>query len=190
MVTFAPRGVGRQAPGAHGAPPAARSLAAHLRVLRQPVSASSSGVSGRSPDPGPAAARYAGLVRACVRPRICCPGPAEDLLQVGYVGLLEAINNFDPACGDSLGAYAQPCVSGEIKRHFRDRRWRIRVSRQDQELLLEMRAAEETLTQQLGRTPEDRELRLHLGAAEDDVRHARGPHSLHHPLPGRAAVAR
>jgi RNA polymerase sigma factor (sigma-70 family) len=73
---------------------------------------------------------------ACGRTRRS-PEPAEDLLQVGYVGLLKAINNFDSRYGDSLSAYAVPCISGEIKRHFRDRRWQIRVSRQDQELLLD-----------------------------------------------------
>ena len=117
--------------------------------------------------------RYAGLVRSCVWPYRRSPEPAEDLLQVGYVGLLKAINNFDPRYGDSLSAYAQPCVSGEIKRHFRDRRWQLRVRRQDQELLLEMRAAEEALTQQLGRTPTDSELARHLAVTEDDVRQAR-----------------
>ena len=118
------------------------------------------------------------------------PEPAEDLLQVGYLGLLKAINNFDPSCGDSLNAYAQPCISGEIKRHFRDRRWQIRVRRQDQELLLELRAAEEMLTQQLGRTPGDRELARHLSVTVDDLRQARQAHqafaasSLDAPLSG------
>ena len=120
--------------------------------------------------------RYAGLVRSCVRPYRQSPEPTEDLLQVGYVGLLKAINNFDPDCGDSLAAYAQPCISGEIKRHFRDRRWQLRVRRADQELLLEMRAAEETLTQQLGRTPHDGELARHLGVREHDVLQARQAH--------------
>ena len=120
--------------------------------------------------------RYAGLVRSCVRSYRQSPEPAEDLLQVGYVGLLKAINNFDPRYGVSLSAYARPCVSGEIKRHFRDRRWQMRVGRHAQELLLEMRAAEETLAQQLGRTPEDRELARHLGVSEDDVRQARQAH--------------
>ena len=120
--------------------------------------------------------RYAGLVRSCVRPYLRSPEPAEDLLQVGYVGLLKAINGFEPGCGDSLTAYAQPCISGEIKRHFRDRRWQIRVRRQDQELLLEMRAAEESLTQRLGRTPDDRELARRLAVTEDDVRAARQAH--------------
>jgi len=120
--------------------------------------------------------RYAGLVERCARRYRGSPEPIEDLLQVGYVGLLKAINNFDPAAGDSLSAYASPCVSGEIKRHFRDRRWQIRVQRQDQELLLEMRDAEETLTQQLGRRPADGELAAHLGVSDDDVRHARQAH--------------
>ena len=133
--------------------------------------------------------RYARLVQSCVRPYLRSPEPAEDLLQVGYVGLLKAINGFDPSFGDSLAAYAQPCISGEIKRHFRDRRWQIRVRRQDQELLLEMRAAEETMTQQLGRTPDDRELARHLSVTEDDVREARQAylvfttHSLDAPVP-------
>lgn len=117
--------------------------------------------------------RYAGLVRSCVRPYRQSPEPAEDLLQVGYVGLLKAINNFDPRYGGSLTAYATPCISGEIKRHFRDRRWQIQVRRQDKELLLEMRAAEEALTQQLGRTPDDRELARHLAVSDEDVRQAR-----------------
>jgi RNA polymerase sigma-B factor len=134
--------------------------------------------------------RYAGLVRSCVRPYHLSPEPAEDLLQVGYVGLLKAINGVDPAYGDSLGAYAAPCISGEIKRHFRDRRWQMRVGRRAQELLLEMRAAEEALTHQLGRTPDDRELARHLDVPEDDVREARQAyqvfttHSLDAPLSG------
>jgi RNA polymerase sigma-B factor len=120
--------------------------------------------------------RYAGMVRSCVWRYRRSPEPAEDLLQVGYVGLLKAINNFDPAAGESLGAYAQPCISGEIKRHFRDRRWQLRVTRQAQELLLEMRPAEEVLTQQLGRTPDDAELAAHLGVSAGDVREARRAH--------------
>src|SRR6185437_8598921 len=52
---------------------------------------------------------------------------------------------YDPEVGDSLSAYAQPCVSGEIKRHFRDKRWQIHVRRSAQELLLELRKATERL---------------------------------------------
>ena len=56
--------------------------------------------------------RYTKLVRSCVRQYRGSPEPTEDLIQVGYVGLLKAINNYDPEVGDSLSAYAQPCVSG------------------------------------------------------------------------------
>ena len=61
---------------------------------------------------------HQGLVWLCVRPYLRSPEPAEDLMQVGYVGLLKAISNFDPAVGDSLATYARPCISGEIKRHL------------------------------------------------------------------------
>ena len=86
--------------------------------------------------------RHAGIVRGCVARYRDSPEPAEDLMQVGYVGLMKAINDFDPAVGDSLAAYAQPCVSGEIKRHFRDKRWQIRVQRRAQELRLRIRAGD------------------------------------------------
>ena len=61
-------------------------------------------------------------------------------MQVGYVGLMKAINNFDLAYGRSLAAFAQPYVSGEIKRHFRDARWPIHVTRPAQDLAVELRA--------------------------------------------------
>src|SRR5260370_23437613 len=66
--------------------------------------------------------RHRNLVRSCVQRYKRSPEPAEDLMQVGYVGLLKAINNFDPALGGSLAAYAQPSISGEIQRHFRNKR--------------------------------------------------------------------
>jgi RNA polymerase sigma-B factor len=136
--------------------------------------------------------RYTSLVESCIWPYRRSPEPVEDLMQVGYVGLLKAINNFDPEMGDSLGAYAAPCVSGEIKRHFRDKRWLVHVRRAVQELLLEIRTTTEDLTQQLGRTPADSELAARLGVTEDDIREARqadlvfSAHSLDAPLSGRA----
>jgi RNA polymerase sigma-B factor len=117
--------------------------------------------------------RYAYLVRACVRPYRQSPEPVEDLMQVGYVGLLKAIGNFDPGVGDSLSAYAAPCISGEVKRHFRDKRWQVHVRRQVQELLLEMRSVTAELAQQLGRAPGDGELAAALKVTEDDIREAR-----------------
>lgn len=113
--------------------------------------------------------RYANIVRSCVARYRDSPESAEDLAQVGYVGLMKAINNFDPAVGDSLAAYAQPCVSGEIKRHFRDKRWHMRVQRQAQELRLRINAANGELTQQLARAPRDAELADYLGVSEADI---------------------
>jgi len=135
--------------------------------------------------------RYGKLVRSCVRQYRGSPEPTEDLMQVGYVGLLKAINNYDPEVGASLSAYAQPCVSGEIKRHFRDKRWQIHVRRSAQELLLELRKANEELTHQLGRAPAEEELAERLGVSEDDMQEARqadlvfSTYSLHAPLSDR-----
>ena len=117
--------------------------------------------------------RHEKLVRACVRQYRGSPEPTEDLMQVGYVGLLKAINNYDPELGHSLTAYAAPCVSGEIKRHFRDKRWQIHVRRSAQELVLELRKATEELTHKLGRSPTDEELAERLGVSDDDLREAR-----------------
>jgi RNA polymerase sigma-B factor len=135
--------------------------------------------------------RHEKLVRSCVRQYRGSPEPVEDLMQVGYVGLLKAINNYDPEIGNSLSAYAAPCVSGEIKRHFRDKRWQIHVRRSAQELLLELRKATEELTQQLGRAPEEAELAERLGVSPDDMQEARqadlvfSTYSLDAPLSDR-----
>jgi RNA polymerase sigma-B factor len=138
--------------------------------------------------------RYEGLVRSCVRRYVRSPVSAQDLMQVGYVGLLTAIGHFDPAVGASLGAYARPCVSGELKRYFRDKRWALRVKRPVQELVLQVRDATGPLAQQLGRTPADSDLARHLGVSGDDLRQARQaqaafqPSSLDAPLAGQETM--
>jgi len=114
--------------------------------------------------------RYEGLVRSCVRRYVRSPVSARDLMQVGYLGLLTAIGHFDPAVGASLAAYARPCVSGELKRFFRDKRWAVRVKRPVQELVLQVREAAGPLAQQLGRTPADSDLARHLGISGDELR--------------------
>ncbi len=135
--------------------------------------------------------RYQSLVRSCVLRYRESPEPVEDLMQAGYVGLLKAINNFDPALGRNLAAYAQPCVSGEIKRHFRDKRWQIHVKRSAQELLLRLRRARGELAQELGHSPSDSELAAHLGVTPDELDDAQRAdmvfhsHSLDAPLYGQ-----
>ncbi|HEY0934986.1 MAG TPA: sigma-70 family RNA polymerase sigma factor [Trebonia sp.] len=117
--------------------------------------------------------RYTFLVRASVRAYRNSPESADDLMQVGFVGLLKAIRGFDPAFGNELRAYAAPCISGELKRHFRDKRWQVRVPRAMQELLLKMRPAAEDLAHELGRQPDDAELASRLGVTPEDLREAR-----------------
>jgi RNA polymerase sigma-B factor len=116
--------------------------------------------------------RYESLVRSCAQRYRHSPESAEELMQVGYVGLLKAINNFDPAFGSNLASYAQPCITGEIKRHFRDKRWHVHVKRSTQELRLELCRVRAELTQQLSRAPKDDELAEHLGISHDELRDA------------------
>jgi RNA polymerase sigma-B factor len=116
--------------------------------------------------------RYESLVRFCAqRYRHSAESP-EELMQVGYVGLLKAINNFDPELGSNLASYAQPCITGEIKRHFRDKRWHVHVKRSTQELRLELCRVRAELTQQLSRAPKDAELTERLGISAADLRDA------------------
>jgi RNA polymerase sigma-B factor len=116
--------------------------------------------------------RYEFVVKACVRRYRDSPEPMEDLMQVGYLALLKAINNYDPELGPGLIAYAQPCVSGELKRHFRDKRWQVRVQRASQEHMLAVRDARAGLTQQLGRSPDNHELAEAAGLSLDELREA------------------
>ncbi len=124
--------------------------------------------------------RYQKLVRSCARRYRDSPESTEELMQVGYVGLLKAINNFNPEVGVNLAAYAQPCITGEIKRHFRDKRWQIHVRRAAQELLLEVRKAAEELTHALGRAPGEAELAGHLGVTQDELLEARRADMIFH----------
>jgi RNA polymerase sigma-B factor len=117
-------------------------------------------------------ARYQALVRSCAQRYRQSPESQEELMQVGYVGLLKAINNFDPALGNSLAAYARPCISGEIKQYFRDKRWQVRVQRSAQELRHELRRARAELTQRLARAPRPDELAAYLEVSRDDLRDA------------------
>jgi RNA polymerase sigma-B factor len=95
--------------------------------------------------------------------------PLDDLTQIATVGLIKAIDRFDPEYGNDFAAYAVPTIVGEIKRHFRDRTWDIRVPRRLQELKLDINEATATLSQQLGRSPTIADLAEYLHRSEDDI---------------------
>jgi RNA polymerase sigma-B factor len=94
---------------------------------------------------------------------------AEDFLQAAYVGLVKAVDNFDPDFGTTFLTYATPTILGELKRYFRNTTWAVHVPRRIQELSSELRPATETLSQQLNRAPTVDELSVLLGANPSDV---------------------
>ena len=92
----------------------------------------------------------------------------EDLEQVACLGLIKAIDRFDPKLG-SFVRYAVPNIMGELKRHFRDRGWSMRVPRSMQERVLEVNEALEQLSGDLGRSPTPRDVAEHTGLELEDV---------------------
>jgi len=96
--------------------------------------------------------------------------PLEDLRQVAAVGLLKAIDGFDVDRGHGFTAYAAPTILGELRRHFRDKGWDIRVPRRLQELRAEITSVTEALTHRLGRSPTTADLADELNMGEDEIR--------------------
>ncbi len=95
--------------------------------------------------------------------------PLDDLVQVGTVGLLKAIDRFDLERGVEFTTYATPTIVGEIKRYFRDKGWAVKVPRRLQELNLAVNRASDKLAIELGRSPTVAELAGHLRADEDEI---------------------
>jgi RNA polymerase sigma-B factor len=93
----------------------------------------------------------------------------EDLIQVGNIGLINALDRYDPAQGTRFSTYATPTILGEIKRHFRDRAVGIKVPRWLQELHQATRKVSQVLTQELGRPPAVAEMAERLGVTEEEV---------------------
>jgi RNA polymerase sigma-B factor len=93
----------------------------------------------------------------------------DDLVLVGTVGLIKAVDGFDVSRGVEFSTYATPTILGEIKRHFRDRAWAVRVPRRLQELQSRVTRSTEELTRTLHRAPTVRELAAALDVTEDDV---------------------
>jgi RNA polymerase sigma-B factor len=95
--------------------------------------------------------------------------PLDDLVQVATIGLIKSVDRFDTERGVEFSTYATPTIVGEIKRHFRDKGWAIRVPRRLQELKLALTKATSELAQQLGRSPTVAELAQHLGLHEEEI---------------------
>jgi RNA polymerase sigma-70 factor (sigma-B/F/G subfamily) len=115
--------------------------------------------------------------------------PADDLAQVAALGLIKAVDGFDPARGFEFATYATPTVLGEIKRHFRDRTSGIRMPRRLQELRMSVNNARDELTQTLGRSPTVADLAAHLDVAEEHIVEMLGASNAHRPLSLNLPVA-
>jgi len=117
--------------------------------------------------------------------------PYDDLSQVAVIGLIKSVDGYDPGRGVEFASYAIPTIVGELKRHFRDKGWSVRVPRRLQELKLELAKAVGELTQQLQRSPTVADLAKHLGISEDEVlsgldtANAYSALSLHTPVAGQ-----
>ena len=109
------------------------------------------------------------LVEHCARRFRNRGEPYEDLVQVGTIGLIKAVDRFETDRGVEFSTYATPTVIGEIKRHFRDKGWAIRVPRRLQELRMQIGGATGELTQKLGRSPTPRELAEVIGCSVEEV---------------------
>ncbi len=95
--------------------------------------------------------------------------PLDDLLQVAMIAVLRAIERFEPERGNSFTTFATPTVLGELRRHFRDHTWALKVPRPIKDLHLRVRPAVAELRDDFGRAPTVPELAEHLGCAQDDV---------------------
>lgn len=95
--------------------------------------------------------------------------PLDDLIQVATIGLIKSVDRFDLERGVEFSTYATPTIVGEIKRHFRDKGWAIRVPRRLQELKLSLTKATSELSQRNGRSPTVAELAQHLGMTEEEI---------------------
>ncbi len=95
--------------------------------------------------------------------------PLDDLVQVASLGLVKAVERFDPARGLEFTTFATPTIVGELKRHFRDKGWAVRVPRRVQELHLRVTGVIDDLQLELGRSPTVAEIAVRAGTSEDEV---------------------
>lgn len=112
--------------------------------------------------------RYIGLA-VHISKRYRRPGNEDDIRQAAMIGLVKAVNRFDPDFGSSFVTFAGTTIDGELKRYLRDHTWVVRVPRSAKELHLLVRRAAEELHQRQGRSPSVAEISAHLSVSRDDV---------------------
>jgi RNA polymerase sigma-B factor len=123
------------------------------------------------------------LVRGLARRYADRGEPLDDLVQVGTIGLIKAIDRFDPTRGYKLASFATPTILGEIRRHFRDRSWTVRVPRGIQEARARIARAVDELSAQHGRSPSVREIADAADLSMDEVLDALAAGSAQRPAP-------
>lgn len=114
--------------------------------------------------------------------------PLEDLVQVARVGLMNAVNRYDADNGADFLAFAVPTMMGEVRRHFRDHGWSVKVPRRLKELNSELKKAHEELSQRLGRAPMASEIATHLGIDREEVVQGQIASSAYSTLSSDASV--
>jgi RNA polymerase sigma-B factor len=108
--------------------------------------------------------------------------PVDDLIQVAMVGLVNAVDGYDPARGCEFGGYATPTIMGEIRRYFRDKGWRIKVPRRLQELRIQVNRAKVELSQTMAASPTVTDIAKHLDIDPDEVAEAVEVARLYNPI--------
>ena len=108
--------------------------------------------------------------------------PMDDLVQVASLGLLKAIDRFDPARETAFSSFAVPTILGELKRHFRDKGWCVRVPRDLQELAIKVDRVTEEMSRTLGRVPTPAEIAEQTGDSVERVLEAREASGAHHAV--------
>jgi RNA polymerase sigma-B factor len=109
--------------------------------------------------------------------------PLDDLVQVARLGLVKSLERFDPEHGSSFPAYAMPSVLGEVRRHFRDATWSLKVTRRAKELSLEVTKVTNELSHELRRSPRIDEIATRLEVSEDLVLDALDASAAYRALP-------
>jgi RNA polymerase sigma-B factor len=158
---------------AQRAPKVARQRRAKARTMFDELAVERA--AGRAHQPGPRRLRadliqlHLPLVRFHARSYANRGEPLDDLVQAGSIGLVKAVDRFDPGRGVEFSSYASPTIVGEIRRHFRDRTWAVHVNRGLQELVAAVTRAQGELAATLERAPTVAETATYIGRSEEDV---------------------